>query len=77
VSVLRKNRFADERISLSREQKVQSVTLLVNGSIQPPASTFDVDIDFIDSPRVTNGMQMRTAAFVQLRAVGLDPSING
>lgn len=64
-------------ISFSREEKVQSVAMLINGSGQPPASTFDVHVNFIDPPRVTRGTQMSPAALVQLRTVSLDPSIDG
>jgi len=34
-------------------------------------------VDFIDSPRITGWTQIRTAAFVQLRAVSLDPPVDG
>lgn len=64
-------------ISLGTQQEVQSVTLLVNGSIKPPASAFDVDINLIDPPRVTGGTQMRTAALFQLKSVSLDPAVDG
>jgi len=36
-------------ISLGAEQEVQSVALLINGSVQPPPLTSDVHINFIDS----------------------------
>jgi len=51
--------------------------MLVNGSIQPPTLTFDIHMNFIDSPRITSGTQIRTAAFVQQRAVSLDPAVDG
>jgi hypothetical protein len=51
--------------------------MLVNGSIQPPPLAFDLHKDFIDSPRVTSRTQMPTAAYVQLRSISLDPSVDG
>jgi len=42
--------FCSSSIPLSCEEKIQSVSILVNGSIQPSPFTFDLHVDFIDPP---------------------------
>jgi len=64
-------------ITLGTQQKIQGTPVLVHGSIQPSASTFDLHIDFIDSPSMTGWTQIPTAALVQLRSISLDPPVDG
>ncbi len=69
--------FYSSSIPLSCEEKVQGIPVLVNGSIQPSPLTFDFHVDFIDSPRVSRGTQIATAALVHLRSISLDPPEHG
>jgi len=51
-----KKSFCSSSIPLSCEEKVQGIPILVNSSIQPLPLTFDLDIDFIHSLRMTGWM---------------------
>jgi hypothetical protein len=64
--------FCRSGIPLGREQKLDGLTSRVHSSIQILASPLTY-IGLIGAVAFVGGLQLRPAALVQLRCIGLDP----
>src|SRR3954471_21262467 len=69
--------FGRCRISCRTEEEIERISFRINRSVEVHPLLFDFDRGFIDTPRVVGGFEVRSATFLHLGRVALNPAIDG
>jgi len=73
VQRFKEEAFGGLGIPRRTQEKLQGVALRVDGSVEVHPGFADFDIGFIHFPGIGAGFEMRSAAFVELWGIVLDP----
>ena len=64
-------------ISVLGDEHVNDLAVLVDGPVDVPPHSGDLDVGFVDEPPVADGTPARTGSVDQLRGESLDPPVQG
>lgn len=77
IQPLAEEPFCRFSIPLSCKEKAQGILILFNGSIHPLSLAFNLQVEFIHSPRMTGWTQVAATTLVQPGTVSLYPPVAG